>query len=285
MIAATPSKIIFHLLTTLLAGSLLLTACSSPGSPTDISAPSINSTSMAAMEATATIEQPASTEIQILNGSQILSLDPNSLAAGFQSETLPAVTDSENAPYWEVLPEFSQVTLEGYPINQHLITPQIFIYPVKELSEINEGAGQIVTSLQALLQSPQELPTMPFLPLYNAAQVLHVQLQYLDFQNGQGLRYLAWFSQGIMPVNNYELIYTYQGITSDGKYYIAAVLPVNHPSLPADGVVTGNEPPEFSSDYPVYLANVVSSLNPQSAESFTPDLTQLDAMMSSLEIK
>ena len=126
---------------------------------------------------------------------------------------------------------------------------------------------------------------MPFLPLLNARQAMRSQVQYMDFQNGQGLRYLTWFSQGILPVNNHELIYTYQGITSDGNYYVAAVLPVNHPSLPADGSITGNEPPEFSSDYATYLMNVAANLNSQTTKSFTPDLTQLDAMMSSLEIK
>ena len=80
-------------------------------------------------------------------------------------------------------------------------------------------------------------------------------------------------------------MYTYQGLSNDGKYYVAAVLPVNHPNLPADGTVTGNEPPEFISDYPVYLANVAKDLNSQAANTFTPDLTQLDAMMSSMEIK
>jgi hypothetical protein len=63
------------------------------------------------------------------------------------------------------------------------------------------------------------------------------------------------------------------------------VLPVIHPSLPADGKVTGNEPPEFTSDLPAYLANVVKTLNPLAANTFTPDLTQLDSSISSLEIK
>ena len=126
---------------------------------------------------------------------------------------------------------------------------------------------------------------MPFLPLFNAQQVMHAHVQYLDFQDGQGLRYLTQFDQAFIPINNNELIYTYQGLTSDGRYYVAAVLPVNHPSLPADAAVTGNEPPEFTSDFPTYLQNVVASLNPQAANTFTPDLTQLDAMMSSLEIK
>ena len=207
------------------------------------------------------------------------------MATGFQTETVAAVPASDSAPYWEVLPEYTRLTLQGYPLSNHLMMPQIFIYPVKELEEINESADMVFASLQTLLQSPQEISPMPFLPLFNAAQVMHAHVQYLDFKSGQGLRYLTEFDQGIIPINNHELIYTYQGLTSDGQYYVVAVLPVNHPSLPADENVTGNEPPEFTNDFPTYLANVVNSLNPQAANTFTPDLTQLDAMMSSLEIK
>ncbi len=93
---------------------------------------------------------------------------------------------------------------------------------------------------------------MPFLPLFNAAQVMHSHVRYLDFKTGQGLRYLTMFSQGIVPINNNELIYTYQGLTSD---------------------------------FNAYLANTAASLNTQPAESFTPNLTMLDAMMSSIEIR
>ena len=215
----------------------------------------------------------------------IFLLDTGSIATGYQTETVAAVTDTQNNPYWVVLPAYTKVTLEGYPISEHLMQPQLFFYPVDELAKVNEGAGTIVTSLQTLLQSPQEIPNMPFLPLFNAAQVMHAQVQYLDFKSGQGLRYVTEFDQAFVPINNNELIYTYQGLTSDGKYYVAAVLPVNHPDLPADGTVTGNEPPEFTSDFPAYIANTANFLNLQAANTFTPDLTQLDAMMSSLEIK
>lgn len=80
-------------------------------------------------------------------------------------------------------------------------------------------------------------------------------------------------------------IYTYQGLTADGNYYVAAVLQVNHPSLPADNKVIGQEPPEFTSDFPKYVANTASALDQQPANSFTPDLAKLDAMLSSLEVK
>jgi hypothetical protein len=213
------------------------------------------------------------------------TLNSNDLATNVLEETVPAVPASDNGPIWEVLPEYTRLTLEGYPITGHVMKPQIFIYPVDAMAAANPGAAQIVSSLETLVQSPQEVPNMPFLPLLNEQQVMHANIQYLDFKNGKGLRYLTQFDQAPLPINNNELFYTYQGLTSDGKYYVAAVLPVNHPSLPADQKVTGKEPPEFTSDFPTYVANVAKALNTQAANTFTPDLTKLDAMMSSLEVK
>ncbi len=225
------------------------------------------------------------TVVPTLDTTLEISLDTGSLATGFQTEKVAARSASDNVPYWEILPEYTLVTLQGYPISNHKVKPQIFIFPLQELGTVSEGAGTIVASLQTLLQSPQEIPNMPFLPMSNSTQMMHANVQYLDFKNGTGLRYLTEFTQGIMPINNSELIYTYQGLSGDGKYYVAAVLPVNHPSLPADGTVTGNEPVEFTNDFSAYVSNVVNSLNTHAADTFTPDLSQLDAMLSSLEIK
>ena len=250
-----------------LAGALLLTACAPAASSVTIISP------------TEAVIAPTA------DGSLQFSMDAGSLATGTLVETVAAAPASDDLPYWEVLPEYTRVTLQGYPISSHLMQPQIFVYPVEELIKVNEGTGQIAAALQALIQAPQETASMPFLPLFNAAQVMHTHVQFLDFKTGQGLRYLTMFSQGIVPINNDELIYTYQGLTSDRRHYVAAVLPVTHPSLPADGNVTGNEPPEFTSDFTAYLANTAASINMQPAESFTPDLTLLDAMMSSIEIR
>lgn len=271
----------WHLLLTLVTISLLLVACSSAASTSE---PTATSAPLATLEPTE-IVVPTGTAVAVSDGSLDITLDTGSLAAGFQTEAIAAVPVGDGVPYWEMLPEYTRLTLEDYPLSNHLMMPQIFIYPINDLKAVNEGAGQIVASLQTLLQSPQEIQNMPFLPLFNASQVMYLHVQYLDFKSGQGLRYLTEFDQGIVPINNRELIYTYQGLTSDGNYYVAAVLPVNHPSLPADETVTGNEPPEFTNEFPTYLANVVNALNPQADNTFAPDLTQLDAMMSSLEIK
>lgn len=248
------SRLIYVLVLSLLAGSLLLSACSP--------AP----------------KQLTAEAVPVTEGGFSFSMDFRSIATGSNTETVAAVSSASNAPYWEVLPAYTRITLQGYPVSNSLLQPQIFIYPVKDLSTTNEGAGQVASSLKMLLQFPQEIANMPFLPLVNAVQVMHTHLQYLDFKSGKGLRYLTQFNQGIEPINNSELIYTYQGLTSDGKYYVAAVLPV-------DGKITGQEPAEFTTDYRAFIANVAQALNVQADNTFTPDLTRLDAMLSSLEIK
>jgi hypothetical protein len=283
MIVKKQFVINYRLISTILAGSMVLSACSAAVAATSLPFPLATATAKMAIEPTSTSSQVESV-IPTIDNSHHIYLETGAIATGFQVETVPAVSANDNGPYWELLPEYYQLTLQGYPISNHLMKPQIFIYPADELGKVNDGAGKIVTTLKTLIQTPQEMPNMPFLPLFNASQVMHAQVQYLDFKNGKGVRYLTEFDQGIMPINNEELIYTYQGLTSDGKYYVAAVMPVNHPSLPADGKITGNEPPEFTSDHQTYVTKVATDLNQQDANSFTPDLTQLDAMMGSMEI-
>jgi hypothetical protein len=194
------------------------------------------------------------------------------------------------APVEESAQDSNSVTVNvegvaGYPITSHLLKAQIFVYPVAGLG-VNETTGGVAGSLQTLLQSQQVGDRMPYLPLYNAAQVMHTQVAYLDFKNGRGVRYLTQFDQAPLPINNYELHYTFQGLTSDGKYYVAAVLPVNLAGLPSDASVDLDNPPaNFVEDFPRYLSDTVDMLSGQPASAFIPDLSGLDAMMSSLEIK
>lgn len=234
---------------------------------------------------TPTIVSPGLTQQgEAKQGIQV-TLDVNGVAQSFLVQVIPAVPASANSAWWEPLPRYTRLSLQGYTITDSLWQPQVFIYPVNGLEKANDNAGKVVASLKALIQSPQEIANMPFLPLTGDVQMMHTQLQYLDFRNGKGLRYLVEYGSGISPINNIGLIYTYQGITNDGEYYVAAVLPATHPSLPKDATITGEEPPEFSSDYTAYRARVARELYVQAAQTFAPDLTRLDAMMSSLEIR
>ena len=144
--------------------------------------------------------------------------------------------------------------------------------------------GKVAAELTSLLQTQQVGESLPFLPLINAKQVMHPQTQNLDFKNGKGIRFLTMYSQGLVPINNHELIYTFQGLTSDGKYYIAAVLPVTNPQLPADPTVN-EQLTGVGSEYQNYISKTASLLNQEPADRFAPDLSKLDAMIRSLEVK
>jgi hypothetical protein len=207
-------------------------------------------------------------------------LNPWGVAQGMTVEIMPAVSKSESGPIKPAGPEYHLVNLQGYPVIDHMKKAQIFVFPVGDLASTNEYMAKIAADLQILLQNQQLGDKMPFLPLFNEAQVMHTQVQYLDFKNGNGVRFLTQFSQGIYPLNNRMLFYTFQGLTSDGKYYIAAVLPVTNPELPATDTVnlTGTE-------YRDELAKTVTLLDQQPANSFTPDLSTLDALIQSIEIK
>lgn len=223
---------------------------------------------------------PAVTAEPAQEASGEIVLDLSGAAQGQTVETVAATPAGSDAPYWEIMPQHQRITLQGYPVTDHLMQPQIFVYPVADLAQVNEAAGQAVADLQALLESQQPADRMPFLPLFNAAQVMHAQPRFLDFQNGRGLRYLTQFDQAPLPINNAELIYTFQGLTDDGQTYVAAVLPVTHPDLPASA-----QPAADLNDFAAYLAQTVAWLEQQPSGSFTPDLAQLDALIQSIEVQ
>lgn len=213
-----------------------------------------------------------------------ITLDYSAVAQNVTVETVAAQPASAGGPWWEATPQYRRLTLQGYPITDHLLIPQIFIYPAGDLASANENMGKIAADLQALLQTQQSGDHLPFLPLFNAEQVLHAQVQYLDFKGGKGVRFLTQFDQAPLPINNYELIYTFQGLTSDGKTYIAAILPVTNPELP-NGSEVSEQQAKAMTDFPDYLSRMVTLLNQKPADGFTPDLNKLDALIRSIEVK
>ena len=111
------------------------------------------------------------------------------------------------------------------------------MYPVNEYIQVNPDVAAVIDKLKTIINSPgQPLPeNLPFLPAFNAAQTFHSNEQPLTFQNGTGIRFLTQYGQAPYPVNNNSLFYTFQGLTNDGAYYVAAILPINAAFLSADG--------------------------------------------------
>lgn len=215
---------------------------------------------------------------------------PQGLATGATPTVIPAALEPD-APYWGIHPSYMEFALDGYLPSGTFHQPKIHIFPATEFENANDGAAVAIGELRALLTSQSEpLPAnLPFLPLFNAAQIFHSNEQFIAFQNGRGIRFLTQYGQDVSPVNNHSMFYTFQGMTNDGKYYISAVLPAGAPFLsdfpspeypvPLDGIPFDWDDWENTQ---AYMDAITQKLNETDAAIFTPSLAALDAMMQSL---
>jgi len=209
-------------------------------------------------------------------------IDP-ALASSTTCETIPASQEMEFHP------QYFKLTLVGYPLQGKFFPATISFFSVQDYTALlPDHVPGLVTDLQALISGG--LPgtkSLPFLPVFNAAQTFHSNYVHFPFLTGNGIRYLTLFAQYAAPINNHDLFYTYQGLTTDGKYWVSAILPVNNPILPdnADNPPGGQTWEQFTNNYQVYQADMITQLEAQTPDSFTPSLNALDGMISTITIQ
>lgn len=74
-------------------------------------------------------------------------------------------------------------------------------------------------------------------------------------------------------------------MTGDGQFYVAAILPVTHPSLPADATqIPGGDPDAFANNYETNANDMALQLAGYGAAEFMPSLALLKALIASLQL-
>ena len=175
--------------------------------------------------------------------------------------------------------------------------PRMYIFPTQAYVNLYQAQGSSivadqVTRLGQLITTAdgrQTLPEspMPLLPPPNSYMDRWVQFLDLDFVVGRGVRYISDspLRQDIGPWTNETTGYYYQGLTTDGTFYISLFWPESTEALPntvedvPEDVLAASRNPETS---PTYQQEVKDTLNALPASAWNPDLASLDAMMASL---
>jgi hypothetical protein len=282
-------------------GAVLVTlACSlstiTLGTPTPVDqVGTLVATTMQAL--TATANQNASTPIPNQTGGIPISYEnvsfviPNGMASGANTEKMTSVDTNSGAP-WEIAPTHLRFTLTGYPLQGKLLEPQIYVYPAAEYAQVNSVASeQIERVKKALSGAPLLKETLPNVPFFNAAHIIAAGIQLSKFQNGGGVRELTQYDQYPAPINNHELFYHFEGLTSDAQYYVIAVLPVTAPILAEDEKLESSVPaggipiPANTGPNDVYYFSVSEKLNSLAPDAFTPSIAMLDALIQSILVK
>ena len=210
-----------------------------------------------------------------------------SIASRLWGETIPENPPDDQGAFGFPEAQHIRVNFDDFIIGEHFHTPVIRVYDALRYQEISDHAVENMSLLATLLAARPENPEyLPFLPLIPAARFYIAQIEYLEFEGGSGVRYLCQMGQAVWPVNNMSLFYTFQGMTDDGQYYIAAMLPVNHAELSYDGSEAGTDwEPYYSEDaWNEYHAQVVSDLNGYPPESYQPSLLLFDEIFQSVRI-
>jgi hypothetical protein len=210
------------------------------------------------------------------------------IGSNLNSVTIPMQNLGEESMPSETYPTHFEFTFDIFAVNQHFHTPKIIVFPVDEFVAISPYAADIINNLQqALVSHPSGgvNSNLPFLPMWNAAQLFTAKVVYFNFQNGSGVRFLTMYGQDIYPVDNTNLIYTYQGLTDDGRFYITAVMPVTNPGLPDSGDEVLGDYMTFDERWDSYISDTIAWLNFEDPDNFLPSIVLLDEMMASFKIE
>ena len=164
-------------------------------------------------------------------------------------------------------------------------TARLMVFKASEYAAYGQPLQEAVTALLSGADASQPLPDGLLQGEFSA------QAQPINFKNGHGVRQLTQVLTNFAPITNEEVFYYYQGITTDGEYFVSAIFHVNATFLvsngspdavtPADGVPFGNG---TDLDFPAYLSAVTKKLNDAPADSYTPSLLILDRLIESIQI-
>lgn len=246
----------------------------------------------------------------------------SSLASAIEGRIKPAYLESKPC---DLEPEHIMFRLAGSYASRHKSSsfhPEIHIYSIAEYRKAfatSEKAIPGITTvfdenillsrnivstkpdtreLERLLSNQENAgkDQIPILPMYECTQAVKAHIQYVKFQNGEGILFVTQCNVDARLINNEELVYIFQGITSDGKNYVSATFPISAPFLPEDWSYDDAKKydldfdgciccPRFENAYRAYLAGITKQLEGLLPEQYQPNLTLFEELIRSLNIQ
>ncbi|MEA4812384.1 MAG: hypothetical protein VB108_07445 [Anaerolineaceae bacterium] len=186
----------------------------------------------------------------------------------------------------EVHPQLGGLLIKDYPLQGQLHDARIISFKVDEFVNMVPFVQDSVNGLKDILAQGKEIgpeQKLPFFPIFNAAQIFSAKPQILRTPNGIGLRYLAMYGQAFAPVDNYNLFYTYQGLSNDEKTYVIVILPIKAASL-KDQESFPADMDAFTAGFEQYIKDTRTKMNELQPEQFIPNLEEIDRMIETIHL-
>jgi hypothetical protein len=177
--------------------------------------------------------------------------------------------------------------------------PQVFspavaqgrIYPVQAYKDMYETAGSdsVKTRIEALTTILEERPEtieseIPVLPIPGHVQLVHGKINYIDFNGGAGIGFVAAHAPAVSPIFDHWLHFLFQGLTDDGHHWVSFVWPLTVNFLPSAEEATQEYLDKADQDPTTYLEEVSKMIEEAADSDFDPVLVALNRMMQSMVI-
>jgi hypothetical protein len=206
-------------------------------------------------------------------------------------EGTPYQTD---APYFaNVAPHISIKFIRPNPQHPDInFTGELRVYRIADLESYNEPSyREVVQQLRNLntsdlsayetVSADYTTPALPFMPVLNAAQVFRAHPATLNFLTVTGIEYYAYYSQSPSPILEGEVMYAYQGITVDEKYYLSFSMPIQTGLLQSE-IGEGFDWNTFVGDYKSYLDRTFAAIDYADPATFAPSPALLRQFIASI---
>lgn len=156
-----------------------------------------------------------------------------------------------------------------------------------------EFPSQQLTQLQTLLAERPDLAqfmtaaedqsaiTLPFMPVFPASQVIRARAHYIDGAAVAGVAYVTAYRQDASPLVAREFMYTFQGLSNDGQYYVAATFPIVATMFP-ENLDAGFDPEAFVAEIINYFNQSIEQLNSAAPDAFVMPLDVYDALIQTI---
>jgi hypothetical protein len=158
---------------------------------------------------------------------QGISLDYDESIFGTLQETVRQPAEAAGKTHAQ--PEHVEFTFDGSELFED---SRLFVYPIAHYVALSDEASSHIDQLNEILRDRPVQPhsPLPLFPLPYTVETFHSVPTYVNFQNGNGISFIAQVDHN----SGKELLYVFQGITDDGKYYTTVLLPVNTDKLMFD---------------------------------------------------
>ncbi|PYE55411.1 hypothetical protein [Deinococcus yavapaiensis] len=102
----------------------------------------------------------------------------------------------------------------------------------------NPQVGREIAKLRSVLTAKtatsKTTDDLPFFPPHPADQTVHAAVKYVNFPGGRGIRYVVARAFDVSVIPRSELVFTFQGLTNDGKYLVSWWQHVPLPEIPQE---------------------------------------------------